>query len=114
MLSSNVLDRCIDLLSTINSAISSSDSATREAIMELGYILKQEYNIVSKMENEGKVATENGNFTIKGLVADNTQLFKENEDLLKDNIKLKKIIESTMPNMAKKIQLLLEQLTSIN
>lgn len=112
MLSSTTLDRCIDLLS-LAAADAHTDKA-KEALLELGYILQQEYDIVRRMEKDGEIATKNSDFTIKGLVADNTQLFKENEDLLNNNIKLKKIIESTMPSMTKKIQLLLEQLASIN
>jgi hypothetical protein len=96
MISAKDLRRCIDILAELNVHASSQE---KRLILEVGYILKQELNAVEAWDSQIKSNKERGydNIDVKKLLEDNTQLFKENEKLLKSLAKMKEIIDSKIP-----------------
>lgn len=111
MMSSEELNRCIDILSELNANATTSE---KRLILEMGYMIKQELDLVLEIEREGQKAAKNGNISIKGLIQDNTQLFNENKKLFEENLKLKGMVESVTPMIEKKIATVIEQIGSIN
>jgi hypothetical protein len=83
MLSSQSLNRCIDLLAQINSV---SASNVRQMALEIGYILKQELDIVVSIEQAASGDRNPRSLDPKSMLQDNIQLFNENQKLLKENM----------------------------
>ena len=106
-MSSEELNRCIDILAELNSQ---ANSTQKRLILELGYMLKQELNYVINIEESSQTRTKYGKLELDALLKDNTQLFNENRKLLETNRELKQIIESTAPMIDQKIGILQEQL----
>ena len=111
MMSSEELNRCIDILSELNANANASE---KRLILEMGYMIKRELDLVLEIERNGQRAAKHGNVEIKGLIQDNTQLFNENKKLLEENLKLKRMIESATPMIEKKIATVIEQIGNIN
>lgn len=100
MINSRNLNRCIDILSELNA--NASNSLDKALILELGYIIKQELDLVEAWENSHNEQTRRrggGPIDINKLLEDNVQLYKENETLLKNLDKLKTIIDSKIPSI---------------
>jgi hypothetical protein len=108
MIDGKDLNRCIDILSELNA--NTTSSRDKKLILELGYIIKQELDLVKAWEsshNEQRIRRGGEPIDINKLLEDNAQLYKENETLLKNLNKLKGIIESKIPAIQ-------EDLTVIN
>lgn len=99
MLSSKDLNTCIENLTALINA--EKDNDKKKLLIEIGFILKQEYDLVSAKEERGKIDTKNSKFDVKLLLEDNKQLFMENEKLLTQNMSLKKIIDNNIPQIRK-------------
>lgn len=102
MINSRNLNRCIDILSELNA--NASNSLDKALILELGYIIKQELDLVEAWENSHNEQTRRRGgepIDINKLLEDNVQLYKENETLLKNLDKLKTIIDSKIPSIQK-------------
>lgn len=100
MINSRNLNRCIDILSELNA--NASNSLDKALILELGYIIKQELDLVEAWENSHNEQTRRRGgepIDINKLLEDNVQLYKENETLLKNLDKLKTIIDSKIPSI---------------
>ena len=98
MINGRELNRCIDILSELNA--NTSSKRDKSLILELGYIIKQELDLVKAWESShNEQITRRGKepIDINKLLEDNTQLFKENEKLLKSLAKMKEIIDSKIP-----------------
>lgn len=100
MLSLKELDRCIDILAQLNV---DANTEEKELLLEIGFILKQEYDTVKNIEKSSENNTKNGKINTKHLLDDNVQLFNENRKLIEQNKQLKKIIDQTIPNINEKI-----------
>lgn len=100
MLTTKELDRCIDILAMLNI---DANSAERELLLEIGYILKHEYDVVANIEHSSERNTKKGNLDSKKLLDDNVQLFNENRKLIENNKQLKKIIDETIPQIDRQI-----------
>ena len=81
MISSRSLNRCIDLLAQINATGSPN---VRQMALEIGYVLKQELDVVTSVEQAQSVNQRNpmANLSPDTLLRDNIQLFQENQKLL--------------------------------
>lgn len=110
MMTSDELNRCIDILSELNSQ---ANSTQKRLILELGYTLKQELNYVTEIESSSQTRTKNGKLELKGLLEDNVQLFNENQKLLQANKELKKLVEATIPMVDQKIGIIQEKINKI-
>jgi hypothetical protein len=108
MINEKDLNKCIDNLAEINGLIG-GDSNIRRLLLEVGYILKQELEVVSswntQFNNTNKLRGY-GNVDVKKLIEDNTQLFNENRQLLDANLKLKAIIDSKIPYIEEKTNII--------
>lgn len=102
MISSRSLNRCIDLLAQIN-AIGSPN--VRQMALEIGYVLKQELDVVTSVEQAQSVNQRNpvANLSPDTLLRDNIQLFQENQKLLKDNMALKEMLETKVGQLSAKM-----------
>lgn len=108
MINGKDLSRCIDILSELNA--NANNKRDKSLILELGYIIKQELDLVKAWEsshNEQRIRCGGAPIDVEKLLEDNAQLYKENETLLKNLNKLKGIIESKIPAIQ-------EDLTVIN
>jgi hypothetical protein len=108
MINGNDLNRCIDILSELNA--NANNKRDKSLILELGYIIKQELDLVKAWEsshNGQRLRCGGAPIDIEKLLEDNAQLYKENETLLKNLNKLKGMIESKIPAIQ-------EDLTVIN
>ena len=102
MISSRSLNRCIDLLAQINAT---GDIRTRQMALEIGYVLKQELDVVTSVEQAQSVNQRNpmANLSPDTLLRDNIQLFQENQKLLKDNMVLKEMLETKVGQLSAKM-----------
>lgn len=110
MISSNDLQKCINLLGQIS--IGASYDVRQKAI-EIGYILKKELDIVVAIEQSSS-SEHPSNLDMKGLINDNIQLFHENNKLLKDNIELKNMLDSRVHSIAARLQNMCDEITTVN
>ncbi len=98
MLSSEELNRCIDLLADINTMTNNND--IRMKLLEIGYSLKKELDNVSLIESMSRDmdnrARNMGSLDVKRLLEDNVQLFNEKEKALKQNKELRDILDSKL------------------
>ena len=116
MINEKDLNKCIDNLAEINSLVG-EDSNIRRLLLEVGYILKQELEVVSswnKQFNDANKLRGYGNIDVKKLIEDNTQLFNENRQLLDANLKLKAIIDSKIPQIENKANIITNGIKSIS
>lgn len=100
MINGRDLNRCIDMLSELNAT--ANNKRDKSLILELGYIIKQELDLVRAWENSHNEQTrkrDGESIDINKLLEDNAQLYKENETLLKNLNKLKGMIESKIPSI---------------
>lgn len=97
MLSSKDLNTCIENLTALINA--EKDNDKKKLLIEIGFILKQEYDLITSKEERGKIDTKNSKFDVKLLLEDNKQLFMENQSLLTQNMNLKKIIDNNIPQI---------------
>ena len=102
MISSRSLNRCIDLLAQINAT---GDIRTRQMALEIGYVLKQELDVVTSVEQAQAVNQANAMARLAPdtLLRDNIQLFQENQKLLKDNMVLKDMLEKKVDQLSAKM-----------
>ena len=102
MISAKDLRRCIDNLAELNAG---ADTSSKRLILEIGYILKQELEMVESWNSQFKDNKNRGygDIDVKKLLEDNTQLFNENNQLLDLNMKLKEVIDTRIPNVEKGI-----------
>lgn len=107
------MNRCIDLLAKINAT---GSAETRAMALEIGYILKQELDVVVSLEQ----ATAGGrnplvnNVSPDNLLKDNIQLFNENQKLIKENMSLKEMLESRVVSLASKMESVKDGIHAIN
>ena len=115
MINGRDLSRCIDILSELNANVSSKRDKT--LILELGYIIKQELDLVKAWEsshNEQRMRRGGEPIDINKLLEDNAQLYKENENLLKNLEKMKDIVESKIPSIQEELVVIEGQFNTLN
>lgn len=115
MINSRNLNRCIDILSELNA--NASNSLDKALILELGYIIKQELDLVEAWENSHNEQTRRRGgepIDINKLLEDNVQLYKENETLLKNLDKLKTIIDSKIPSIQEDLTVISRKFDLLN
>ncbi len=115
MINSRDLNRCIDILSELNA--NASNSLDKALILELGYIIKQELDLVEAWENSHNEQTRRRGgepIDINKLLEDNVQLYKENETLLKNLDKLKAIIDSKIPSIQEDLTVISRKFDLLN
>ena len=109
MISSNDLQKCINLLAQISNGASYDD---RQKAVEIGYILKKELDIVSDIERRN--SQERRQPSMEGLINDNVQLFKENQKLLNENMELKTMLESRVTSISAKMNQVSMDVSNVN
>ena len=115
MINSRNLNRCIDILSELNA--NASNSLDKALILELGYIIKQELDLVEAWENSHNEQTRRRGgepIDINKLLEDNVQLYKEKKTLLKNLDKLKTIIDSKIPSIQKDLTVISRKFDLLN
>lgn len=115
MINGRDLSRCIDILSELNANVSNKRDKT--LILELGYIIKQELDLVKAWEsshNEQRMRRGGEPIDINKLLEDNAQLYKENETLLKNLEKMKGIVESKIPSIQEELVVIEGQFNALN
>lgn len=100
------LNKCMGMLATLNS--SGLGFKQREIVVELGCIIQDEINTITNSKN-----TDN-RLDAEKLMADNRQLFDENQKLAKAVVQLKQIIHENMPNILNKLSSLNGNIGRIN
>ena len=115
MLSSKVLENCIELLAEINTK--TNDNYIKSRVLSIGYTLKQELDDVSLIESMNKDinnrASNMGSLDTKRLLEDNIQLFNEKEKVLKQNKELKDIIDSKLQIYETKLGMITNSMNEI-
>jgi len=98
MLSSNELNKCIELLADINTM--TNDRNIKTKLLEIGYTLKKELDntsLIESMDRDINNRVSNmGPLDVKRLLEDNIQLFNEKERVLKQNKELREILDSKL------------------
>lgn len=115
MINGRDLSRCIDILSELNANVSNKRDKT--LILELGYIIKQELDLVKAWEsshNEQRMRRGGEPIDINKLLEDNAQLYKENDNLLKNLAKMKGIVESKIPSIQEELVVIEGQFNALN
>lgn len=100
MISSNDLQKCLNLLAQMSNGASYD---VRQKAVEVGYILKKELDIVTGIEQVSQNSNRGGHPDMKGLINDNVQLFHENQTLLQENMKLKDMLEERTTGIAERL-----------
>ena len=111
MISSRDLNRCIQLLAEINAK--TSNVSTKEMTLEIGYILKQELDVVAEIERR-RPHEQTTMFNIDSLYRDNTQLFQNNQKLIEENMRLKELVEERTNDIERAISNLTNRVIDIN
>jgi hypothetical protein len=96
MIDAKELNRCIDLLAELSAE---ANSRQKRLILEIGYILKQELDVVNAWDASQRSDRRNPQIDIKKLLEDNTQLFNENQKLMALNLKMKEVIDKKIPSV---------------
>ena len=98
MITAQDLERCVDILAEINA---NADTRTKRLCLEMGYIIKQELEIVKAWDASQRKDRNRGygDIDVRKLLEDNSQLFNENKQLQDLNIKLKEIIDQRIPSI---------------
>ncbi len=115
MINGRDLSRCIDILSELNANV--SNKRDKALILELGYIIKQELDLVKAWEsshNEQRIRRDGEPIDINKLLEDNAQLYKENENLLKNLEKMKGIVESKIPSIQEDLTVISRKFDLLN
>jgi hypothetical protein len=98
MLSSNELNKCIELLADINTM--TNDRNIKTKLLEIGYTLKKELDntsLIESMDRDINNRVSNmGPLDVKRLLEDNIQLFNEKERVLNQNKELREILDSKL------------------
>lgn len=97
MIPSSDLAKCIEYLATLLQKV--HDDELKTQLLYIGYVLKNEYQATNSKERKCASDTKNGRFDINLLLADNKQLYHDNEVLRKQNAELKDIINQTIPRI---------------
>ena len=100
MIDSSTLNKCIDILAELNA--NTLENKNKMLLLELGYIIKQELDLVEKWENENKNIGR-PSIEVKKLIEDNTQLCHENQKLTETISTLKQLIDEEIPKIKKQI-----------
>lgn len=108
MITSQNLDRCIDLLAHISNG---APNDIKTMALEIGYILKQELEVVKGIESRH---AGHGNVSPQELLNDNVQLFNENQRLIRANVELKSMLESRINSIAGKMNMVCDEISGIN
>lgn len=111
MLSSQSLNRCIDLLAQINSVGASN---VRQMALEIGYILKQELDIVVSIEQAASGDRNPHSLDPKSMLQDNIQLFNENQKLLKENMELRGMLDTRVNFISSKVEEMRREIAAVN
>ena len=111
MLSSQSLNRCIDLLAQINSVGASN---VRQMALEIGYILKQELDIVTSIEQAASGDRNPHSLDPKSMLQDNIQLFNENQKLLKENMELRGMLDTRVNFISSKVEEMRREIAAVN
>lgn len=111
MLSVNDLNRCVDILSDLNSRVTNNQD--KRLLLELGYIIKQELELVKAAHNQN-LRNRQTSIDPQKVLADNIQLCKENDALLKNIRKLNEIIEDKMPSIQKDLGMIRKKFDTLN
>ena len=105
MIDGKDLNRCIDILSELNA--NTTSIRDKKLILELGYIIKQELDLVKAWEDglseQSRLKYRTKTIDVNKLLEDNVQLYKDNEKLIKSVATLKGIIDTTIPSIEKKL-----------
>lgn len=111
MISEESLNKCIDKLATINA--NSDDAKIKQLTVEVGYILKEELDLVKAWNSQfdGKKIQQ---IDAQKLIQDNTQLAHENAKLQKINVELTKMIDLKIPTFENVIGNINKKLNNIN
>lgn len=112
MLSTKELNTCIELLADINRM--SNDNSIKMKTLDIGYILKQELDNVSLIESMSDDIRNRqngmGSMDVKRLLEDNIQLYNEKEKLVKQNKKLRELLDSKLKVFEEKTTILTEKI----
>ena len=115
MLSAKELENCINLLADIN--VMTDDNNIKHKLLEIGYQLKRELDNASLIENMNREvdvrSKRMSNTDVKRLLEDNIQLFNEKEQLAKQNLELKNILDSKLKAYDTKLGILSGRVESI-
>lgn len=111
MISSNDLQKCINLLAQMSNGASYD---VRQKAVEVGYILKKELDIVVGIEQISANNQRGRQIDMQGLINDNVQLFHENQKLLHENMELKSILETRVNSIAAKMQSVCGEISQVN
>ena len=112
MISAKDLSHCIDNLAEINACLGGSgNAALKRLVLEVGYILKQELDIVNAWDAQFTKGDRlrGHNVDVKKLIEDNTQLFNENQQLHAINLKLKEVIDQRIPQVENAVKTINEK-----
>lgn len=115
MINGRDLSRCINILSELNA--NANNKRDKSLILELGYIIKQELDLVKAWESSHNEQTRRRGgepIDINKLLEDNAQLYKENETLLKNLDKLKGMIESKIPSIQENLTVISRKFDLLN
>lgn len=110
MLTSKEIEKCIEVLISVNSTTGNQE------LLEVIYTLQKELSTVSlteQLSNEINRARSNGSIDIEKLLRDNIQLFNEKEKALKQNKKLKDVIEGKLPVLDSKLHIIANDITEV-
>ena len=110
MISSQDLEKCINLLAQISNG--ASHEVTQKAV-EIAYILKKEIDVVKGIE-QASADERMRHMDMQGLINDNVQLFHENHKLLQENTNLKGLLESRVTSIAAKVQNISSDVLQVN
>ena len=110
MISSQDLEKCINLLAQISNG---APYDTRQKALEIGYILKKELDVVKGIE-QASAEERMRHMDMQGLINDNVQLFHENHKLLQENMNLKGLLEARVTAIAAKMQNISSDVLQVN
>jgi hypothetical protein len=102
-------------LSELNA--NANNKRDKSLILELGYIIKQELDLVKAWESSHneQIRRRGGEpIDINKLIEDNAQLYKENETLIKNLNKLKGMIESKIPSIQEDLTVISRKFDLLN
>ena len=111
MISSNDLQKCINLLAQMSNGASYD---VRQKAVEVGYILKKELDIVAGIEQMNANNQGDRQLNMQGLINDNVQLFHEDQKLLQENMELKTMLESRVTSISAKMNQVCMDVSNVN
>lgn len=111
MISENDLNRCLEILATLSTTSTRND---RQLLLEMGYIIKQELENVQAWNKTNNPRERGRNIDVNKLLADNTQLYKENQTLIETVGKLKDIIDHKIPQLENHLEYATQKCGALN